>query len=277
MTTFLPEHVKALSKPEQQRVAAVVADDIAYRAERAGGIIDPATGEPRRVRPTDLIAQRRRHASNGMPEEETTDTIGKMWAWGLLDNSEFAADLLRDAGRRYAASYWRRYGPVCARSGPYSEMTGRSSGGPPSIVIPDEALDVLAEERFRARDAALCEVGRSVKKGVDLVCVDGAGDNDPSWLVDLMNGYPAETRKLRVLLADRAAALEIGDKESRRKATRLHNDARRGLEREIRELRLRMVPAMAGDVRAGLIELAKVDRAEGLHRPRRAPRSEKQD
>jgi hypothetical protein len=253
---------------EAQRVAALVAEDVAYRAEESYGRIDHRTGEVLRVRPTELTTARRLAASNGMPTEETTDTIGKLWAWGLLEHPEFANDLLRDAGRRYAASYWRRYGDVCARGSAYAEMTGRSSGGPPSVVIPDEALDLLAEQRFRSRDDALRDV--SAKRAVDVVCVDGAGDNDPAWLVDLMTGYPRETRDLRMNLAAKASAIGSGTKDEQRRAERLHDDARRALDREVRVLRGALLPhPQVACIVTGLAELARIDRADGFHRPKR--------
>ncbi len=267
-----------ITRREEERVAKVVADHAAWLAEQSFGAIDPHTGEPRRVRPTDIIAQRREWASNGMPGEETTDTIGKLWAFGLLDNGEFAADLLRDAGRRYAASYWRRFGPVCARSGAYAEMTGRSSGGPPAIVIPDAELDALAEQRFRDRDDALRAAGRMVKKEIDLVCVDGQGDNDPTWLLDLMNGYPRETREARLILAAAEAQVPTLTGEARRKAIRRYDDARRALAQKQREARIDRLPhSEVHRIVTGLVELARIDRREGLHRPKRTRKPEEGD
>ena len=227
--------------------------------------------EERRVPPSDAVAARRRLQANGKPEDECTDTIGRMWAWGLLDGERFEPDLLREAGRRYAACYWHRYGPVCPSVGSYGEMTGLSSGGPRSVVIVDPDRDVLAENRFQARDAALRGLGRTVKVATDEFCVDGAGDNDPHWLIDLMMGFPGETATHRTAVVDALMeAARAATKAERRDAKALIETAERALEQRQRELRglARFRPA-AVNLRAGLVELAAIDRAEGWHRPRR--------
>jgi hypothetical protein len=259
---------------EEARVKALLARDRHDRALQAGGPLDPVAGEPKRVPPSDFVKARRAARSNGMPEQETEDTIGRLWAWGLLDGplpngdqNTIDADLLRDAGRRYAASYWRRYGPVSPRASHFEEMTGRSSG-PGFTVIPDEERDRLAEERFQRRDQALraCKA----KRVIDLVCVDGAGDNDPSFLVALMQGYPAETRQERIRLASAEAELGRGNGKEQRLAERRVADAKRALKRKLIETRIRQVPHQeVALIVLGLSELARIDRAEGLHRPKR--------
>lgn len=259
---------------EAARVRGILARDRHDRALEAGGPLDPATGEPKRVPPSEFVRQRRAARSNGMPEQETEDTIGRLWAWGFLggplpsgEPSDFDADLLRDAGRRYAASYWRRYGPVSAKAGHYEEMTGRSSG-PGFTVIGDEEQDRLAEERFQRRDDALraCKA----KRVIDMICVDGAGDNDPSWLIAVMAGYPAETRQERIRLASAEAEIGRGNGRDQRGAERRADDARRALNRKLRDTRRLQVPHReVALIVSGLSELARIDRAEGLHRPKR--------
>lgn len=231
--------------------------------------------EEQRIPPSEMVKARRVARSNGMPAEETEDTIGRLWAWGFLDGGQIDADLLRDAGRRYAASYWRRYGPVCPRVAHFEEMTGRSSG-PGFTVIVDEDQDRIAEDRFRARDAALRACG--AKQLIDQVCVDGAGDNDPAWLIDAMNGFPAETRQERVVLASAEALIGKGDSKAQRAAERRLAEARRRLKHKEIQSRISLVPHQrVAQIVLGLTELARIDRAEGLHAPKRGRRKEKQD
>jgi len=261
---------------ERQRVASLIERTKNDKVEDDQAKLDEYGGR-KRSRPSDIVAQRRAQQSNGMPAEECTDTIGKLWAWGCLDGTRFSPDLLRDAGRRYAAAYWFRFGPVCGKVGAYSDMGGRSSG-PPSVVIADPEKDVLIEERFRRRDDALRAIGRKIKNLVDQVCVDGQGDNDPGWLADLMTGYLAETRKQRANLAVQTLQLGVGNKEQRRKAERRQADTRREIDRMVRALRLERMPALdLALIRDGLCELAEIDKKEGLHRPRRAKKVPEED
>jgi hypothetical protein len=263
---------------ERGRVERIVAEDVAYRAEQSFGSIDPVTGEPRRVRPSDHVAARRAIAANGMPEPETIDTIGKLWAWGFLDGERFAPDLLRDAGRRYAVAYWFRYGPVVAKSGAYAEMTGRSGGGPPSVVIADPERDEIAESRFRDRDDTIRNLGWPVKVMVDQVCVDCQGDNDPGWLVDLMQGYPVETRDLRAHANHLMLECGAGSKIEQRRKEMAADAADRKLKYALIELRRERVPHKPLEVlRFGLVALAEIDRAEGFHRPKRGRPSKEDD
>lgn len=276
MTTWMEANPKlaAITLAEQQRVAAVVAEDIAYRADLARGPLDFVTGEVRRVRPTEITAARRRQAANAMPENETTDTIGKLWAWGLLDGERFAGDLLRDAGRRYGAAYWHRYGQVCAQTPSYSGLGMGVRSGPPSIVIPDPERDELNEAFFQNRDDALRRLDRRVKVLVDQMCVDGAGDNDPGWLVDLIAGYPVETRTMRGDIGLRELACGFGTKDEQRRKERLAADARRRLDAELRRLRAKRLPNEDISILCtGLVALAEIDRCDGFHRARRSKKS----
>lgn len=256
---------------ERERVQRLIDDE---RAEEKRLADDAAwrrrTGDEPRTRPTREVEARRLARSNAMPANETEDTIGRLWAWGFLDGGELSADLLRDAGRRYAASYWRRYGPVSPKSGHYEEMTGRSSSGPSMVVIPDEDRDRIAEERFQRRDDALRAV--KAKQVVDQVCVDGAGDNDPAWLIDTMNGFPAATRQERLAVANAESKLAraVADKAPTEWATRQLSEANRALHRKILQTRIDIVPhGRVALIVLGLNELARIDRSEGLHRPRR--------
>lgn len=256
---------------EHRRLAAIfAADDQARSADSLVQVDDD--GVRRRSRPAEVVVEIRRQQSNGMPEAETTDTIGKLWAWGFLDGSpRFASDLLRDAGRRYAAAYWFRFGPVCGRTGAYSDMRG-GSGGVPTTVIADYAKDVVAEERFARRDDALRAGfgGMAGKFVVDQFCVDSHGDNDPAWLVELMSGYRRHTAQIRRRLAACEAAMLVGTKDDRRRSKRLAEDARRKLDCNVREQRQLQVPhATIAALTAGLVLLSAIDHAEGLHRPRR--------
>lgn len=261
-----------MGQRERMRVAALIVADGEHGREEMQALLNE-DGTRQRSKPTDHVATLRRQRSNGMPEHECTDTIGRAWAWGILDGTRHSSDILRDAGRRYAASYWYRYGPLSAHISSYSDMSGRSGGAPPSIVIPDPIKDEIADARFRTRDEALrgLKHGRRVKDIVDQLCVDGAGDNDPSWLLALIEGYPAETRNLRTALEMKQARADaMPSKDERRKAQRLADDARRHLERRLRELRRDLLPHAALDLlRDGLVCLADIDRNEGFHRPKR--------
>lgn len=259
---------------ESARVAGLIAQDQIDRHERDIALLDP-DGERRFVRPPELIAERRRIAANGMSEAECTDTIGKLWSWGLLDGGRYAPDLLRDAGRRYAAAYWFRYGQVCPSIAAYSDIV-RGSGSKTTFIA-DAAVDELVEARFRARDNALRDV--RAKRSVDLVCVDGAGDNDPGWLINLMVGYPAETReqRLKVLECEQALAQGLKGAELEKVERRLAA-AKRKLSWRIKELRTELLPhATIATIRDGLCALADLDKADGLHRPKRAPKVDQDD
>ncbi len=267
---------KKLLAAEKARVQRLIDDEAAdAKREADDRAWRQRNGTEQRIKPTREVILRRLARSNGMPAEETEDTIGRLWAWGFLDGSEIDCDLLRDAGRRYAASYWRRFGPLSAKSGHYEEMTGRSSGGPAMVVIPDEERDRIAEERFCRRDDALRAVGAKVV--VDQICVDGAGDNDPAWLVDTMNGFPAETRQERLALAEAEGALAKAERDGKplEWSQRKRREAERNLQRKIRQSRVDIVPhSRVQMIVLGLTELARVDRAEGLHRPKRQKKSE---
>ncbi len=256
-----------LTAAERDRVAALLIADGQWHADDQLARLSDTTGR-RRIRPSSVVAERRTAQSNGMPEQECTDTIGRLWAWGCLDGARFASDLLRDAGRRYAAAYWFRYGPVCGHVGAYSDMTRAS--GRKVTVITDEAKDVIAEYRFQARDRAICRLGITAKRLVDQICVDGNGDNDPGWLIELMSGYQADTRQERALYEQRKLECGVGAPDVQRRKLRLADDARRKLANTLREIRsLRLPPARLGIIRDGLVELADVDRLEGLHKPKR--------
>jgi hypothetical protein len=259
---------------EAERVAALIASDQADRHERDIALLDP-DGERRFVRPPAQIAERRRIAANGMSEAECTDTIGKLWAHGLLDGGRYAPDLLRDAGRRYAAAYWFRYGKVCASISAYADIIRVS--GSKTTFIADAAVDERVEAHFRARDNALRDA--RAKRAVDLVCVDSAGDNDPGWLINLMVGYPAETREQRMtVLICEQEVLQAKKGPQLEKAERKLLAAKRRLSFRIKELRAELLPhATVAIIRDGLSALADVDRADGLHRPKRPRKSEEDD
>jgi hypothetical protein len=252
---------------ERLRVAALIVAEQQWREGEQFAIAN-VDGRPRLLKATDVIAARRAAASNGMGESETTDTIGKLWAHDFLVSGRFESDLLRDAGRRYAAAYWWRYGPVCGRTGAYSDMRG--SGWISTTVIVDESADLIAEQRFRARDDAVRTSGLFTKFAVDQVCVDGQGDNDPLWLIDLINGYSTLTEKVRVTIARKKASLTLGTKHDRRLAKRRLDSSRAELTRILKEARAASVPHRTVKmIVCGLEALATVDKGEGLHKPRR--------
>lgn len=261
--------IKSIMAAEAARVQGLIAQDRQDTLERQQALLDP-DGERRLERPTDAVRTRRAVAANGMSEAEVFDTIGKLWTWGLLDGGQFDADLMRDAGRRYAAVYWHRYGAVCAAVGAYGEMVSARSSGPKQTFIADPDADLEAEDAFRRRDEALCRVG--AKRQVDQVCVDGAGDNDPGWLIELMLGFPTQTRNQRAEIAAAEAEAMALVGEAREKALRRIRKLERALRMKLGLLRVEVLPQrVLASIRLGLDELVRIDAGEGWHRkPKRA-------
>jgi len=257
-----------IDQRERVRIASLIVAEQSYRAGESLGIAN-VDGEPRLLKATDVVAARRAASANGMPEAECTDTIGRLWAWGFLDHGRFAPDLLRDAGRRYAAAYWFRYGPVCGKTGAYSDMRG-GNGGPPKQGYFDEGDDAIAEERFRRRDDAVRALVRQAKTMVDQVCVDGQGDNDPAWLMDEIGGYPVLTAAVRTMIARKELALNSGTKNERRLAKRRLDNSRGDLSHLLRDARREFIPHSAVEMLVSALDmLAAIDRSEGLHKPKR--------
>lgn len=275
------ERVQSRIAAEQERVAEIVrrTSPSAYQPENL-------------IPPTLEVAARRLQQSNGKPVEQTCDTIGRIWAWGLLDGQRYPAEQLREAGRAYATLYWWRFGPVCPHTGFYQEMVSNGSiGGVPLWQVEEEpdakASAEIAERMFRDRDDALSSVGIQERSATQRVTVDDHGDDDPVWLTTLIEGYPVQTVRERQLLAQEQAqfdALESKMAKARRdgrtikpykfdlKKARDRRDYRlEALRKRVIELRVSELPAKFLDrMRRGLVALADIDEAEGRHRKKEA-------
>lgn len=248
--------------------------------------------EPRIIPPTPEVKARRELQANGRQVEQTSDTIGRIWAWRLLDGQRYPGEQLREAGRAYATLYWWRFGPVCAHPGFYQEMVSNGSiGGIPAWQIEEDpgkmANGEIAERMFRDRDDALDAAGVQERRAVQRVTVDDHGDDDPAWLDALIAGYPVQTALERQALAQEQTnfdALERQMAKARRegssikpfkfeaKRVRSRRDYRaKELRKRVAELRASELPAKFLDqLRRGLVALADVDEAEGRRRKKRA-------
>lgn len=107
--------------------------------------------------------------------DHTFDAIGRAWSAGLLEIEGKDSAAMRDAGRDYAALFWRIYG-----IGKHKDSLSRfvaSSGGAGSN---DEAL----EAAFNQRNDALRGMGHTIKLAVEKLCLDDPGGSDagPAWL-----------------------------------------------------------------------------------------------
>lgn len=239
--------------------------------------------EPRIIPPTPEVKMRRERQANGKPIEQGVDTIGRIWAFGLLEGLRHPADQLRDAGRRYAIAYWWRLGPVCAHSGHYSEMVGRGAIGETIIIDPFE--DEISEEKFNVRRAALNDCGLDVRREVEKVTVDNHGDGDPVWLSALINGYPVQTvcerydlGRARMTANDLERTIRQTARTKRTtKALRLElAAASRAVKYREKNLRLAIIKLreselpskLIGKLRLGLLALADIDEAEGMNKSR---------
>jgi len=108
-------------------------------------------------------------------EDHTFDAIGRAWSAGLLEIEGKDSAAMRDAGRDYAALFWRIYG-----IGKHKDSLSRFVAGNGGVGSSDEAL----EAAFNARNAALRGMGNAIKVAVEKLCLDDPGGSDagPSWL-----------------------------------------------------------------------------------------------
>jgi hypothetical protein len=195
---------------------------------------DKQPKEARRVSPTDELARKRAAWSNGKDPNQCSDTIGKLWAWNLLLSERHDSDVLRDAGREYADCYWRHYQrTAAAKIGGYREMLGGSIA---PLHIPDPVRDVLQEERFRKMDAELGGPGSRERRAVMRYCVEQHGDNDPTWLRDVIEGFPSQTQERRNNITFLKLQCFSKDKDIRAAAKKALEREERTLEREVRGL-----------------------------------------
>lgn len=147
------------------------------------------------IPPTPELVEKRAAWSNGRDPNQCGDTIGRLWAWGMLNASpRHDPDVLRDTGRAYASAWWMHYQRTAAASiGGYREMLG---GSIPPLHIEDVARDIVMDERFRRMDAELGGPSSAERRAVSAYCVDQHGMADPAWLTDLMHRNKRMTESL---------------------------------------------------------------------------------
>jgi hypothetical protein len=140
-------------------------------------------------------AERKRGAGAGVPPirlidtAETIDPVGRAWAAGLLDGVPGIepADL-RDAGRRFAALYWRKLPGSSPVSSLYANMvSGLVDELPPGVdreqLIEDaDARDERQEAALNRMLDGLKQLGREVRKVTDEITLDPFADAGPAWL-----------------------------------------------------------------------------------------------
>lgn len=143
-------------------------------------------------------AQIRKGADAGVPAmrmidtSQTIDPIGRAWGAGLLDGVDgYSADDLRDAGRRFAALYWRKLPNASAVSSLYVNMVSGLRDELPAGVDRDQVLED-ADARDERQEAMLMRLlnaldrmdrqSRGVRKATDQLTLDPFADAGPAWL-----------------------------------------------------------------------------------------------
>lgn len=107
--------------------------------------------------------------------DHTFDAIGRAWSAGLLEVDGKDSAAMRDAGRDYAALFWRIYG-----IGKHKDSLSRFVASSGSSGDRDAAL----EAAFNSRNDALRAMGHTIKLAVEKLCLDDPGGSDagPAWL-----------------------------------------------------------------------------------------------
>lgn len=152
-----------------------------------------------------VVARRLRFAvfaDTAKQPHQADDAIGRAWAAGLLDGTRVDPVVLRDAGRRYAALYWRHW-PTNSGIAQYGEMVASGSiSGPHSAESRLEAI-------FARLDAALRSAGLKSALACRRLCVDPYHfpDDDPAWLGRLI--VDAAGRRSRTATDADRAMLEL--------------------------------------------------------------------
>lgn len=126
--------------------------------------------------------------------DHTFDAIGRAWSAGLLIVEGKDSAAMRDAGRDYAALFWRIYG-----IGKHKDSLSRFIAGSGGGVGNEEGL----EAAFNSRNAALRAEGHTIKLAVEKLCLDDPEGSDagPAWLDRL------------IFLKRQKIAAQPGDKE----------------------------------------------------------------
>lgn len=160
---------------------------------------------------------------------ETIDPIGRAWAVGLLDQDPCGYDALslRDAGRRFAALYWRKLPSPSPVSGLYSKMvSGLVDELPAGIdrdkIIEDaDARDMRQEAALNRMLAGLRRLGHDVRKATDELVLDPFADIGPAWLDRLIALKTSAQKDLQTAIAGKRTISELrflGDGEDDRLA-----------------------------------------------------------
>lgn len=214
-------------------------------------------------RPQTALMMRRKLAANGKQEKQVVDTIGRVWAQDLLQSSQFKPEHLRDAGRRYATLYWSRYGACCASTAHYGEFVSKSS----SNVI-DVDREMTMERLLERRQQALGGYTAAVRQTVDMFCVDGQGDCDPTWLAEISLGLPSYYQEERAELAKLESMIaELAGQKVQARVIREARRKRAALTAGLAAIRHMLIPPMRMEwLNYGLECLAEIDRQEGRHR-----------
>jgi len=146
----------------------------------------------------DRVQQRReafRVYQGGKADEQVNDCIGRVWAAGLLDGTEFDPAVLRDIGRDYGGLYWDYYHTFDGVSSyePRSRTSGTGDADPRG-------------ERFKILDRKARAAGYDCTSAMHSICVNEYWfpDGNPAWVQRLLNECWLRQGKLVVgYLADK--------------------------------------------------------------------------
>jgi len=128
--------------------------------------------------------QQRREAfqvfQGGKANEHIGDTIGRLWAAGLLDGTAYDPAVLRDIGRRYAGLYWIYY----------PSASGTASYEPRERTTGNQGWYDPMGKTFEQLDALLFNSGRKSYDATQAITVNvyWFPDDNPDWVARLING-----------------------------------------------------------------------------------------
>lgn len=111
----------------------------------------------------------------GKADQQVHDSIGRLWAVGLLDGFGYDGAILRDVGRRYAQLYWHEFAVMCPT---ISKSERQSRGGM------NEGGSDAAGRAFEALDDMARSAGHSAVVAMHALCVDPwwFPDTDAPWI-----------------------------------------------------------------------------------------------
>jgi hypothetical protein len=188
-----PKIDKGTPELQMQRMARIGAVPAAsaevWLSKGAAAAIEgtmPSKGAIKRGEPEGVPAMRM------VDTNETIDPIGRAWAAGLLDgDDDYPANDLRDAGRRFAALYWRKLPNSSVVSSLYANMVSGLVEELPAGVDREQMLED-ADARDQRQEAALMRLldgldrldraERGIRKATDELLLDPFADAGPTWL-----------------------------------------------------------------------------------------------